>query len=48
MNIIAITTIAPGRVVSTVYFFDGIEISAAEYAAIQHAALERAYDELRA
>ena len=51
MNIASICTICPrtngeGYTVESVYFFDGHEISAAEYMALQDAAMARAYDEL--
>jgi hypothetical protein len=52
MHISSITTIRPrangGYAVESIYFFDGHEISAAEYEAIQCAAMARAYDELAA
>lgn len=53
MNISSITTIRPhangeGYTIKSVYFFDGHEISAAEYMALQDAAMARAYDELAA
>lgn len=51
MHIASISTISPranseGYTIKSVYFFDGHEISAAEYMALQDAAMARAYDEL--
>lgn len=51
MNISSTVTIRPrangeGCTMESVYFFDGHEISVAEYMAIQDAAMARAYDAL--
>jgi hypothetical protein len=49
MNVSSSTTIRPrangGYTVESIYFFDGHEISAAEYETIQWEAMARAYDE---
>jgi hypothetical protein len=42
MNIIAIFT-TDGHTTAAIYFLDGIEISEAEYVAIQVAAIDRAF-----